>query len=217
MKLLLLITFSFAVSSAGYCGQKPSTKTETSSNPVVEMKTSLGSIEIELDQKKAPKSVANFLSYVNEKYYDGTVFHRVIASFMIQGGGFAVKNKMLRQKKTKAPIDNEASNGLKNKTGTIAMARTSDPNSATSQFFINVKNNSSLDRPSPDGHGYAVFGKVIKGMDVVEKIKAVKTGVKRVMARGPSGDLSESTFRDVPEANVVIETVRVKQKEKSKS
>ena len=123
----------------------------------------------------APKTVENFLAYVNDKHYDGTVFHRVIDGFMIQGGGFTAD---MQQKPTKAPIALEAKNGLKNDTYTIAMARTGDPNSATSQFFINVKDNAMLNAPNPDGHGYAVFGKVVEGTAVVDKIKAVATGNK---------------------------------------
>ncbi len=142
-------------------------------NPVVVMETNMGTVEIELNQEKAPVSVKNFLSYVDSKFYDNTIFHRVINGFMIQGGGF---EEGMKEKKTKSPIINEGQNGLKNDTGTLAMARTNDPNSATSQFFINVNNNDSLNYPQPDGHGYAVFGKVINGMHVVERIKTVKTG-----------------------------------------
>ncbi|HVN83709.1 MAG TPA: peptidylprolyl isomerase [Candidatus Binatia bacterium] len=139
------------------------------------MQTSLGDIKIELDEAKAPVTVKNFLAYVNSKFYDGTIFHRVIPGFMIQGGGF---DKDMKQKPTNAPIKNEASNGLKNDVGTLAMARTSDPDSATAQFFINVVNNENLNRPKPDGHGYAVFGKVVAGMDVVKKIETVTTTTK---------------------------------------
>ncbi|WKL17033.1 peptidylprolyl isomerase [Comamonas testosteroni] len=139
----------------------------------VQLKTSMGDIVVELNDAKAPKSAANFLQYVRDKHYDGTVFHRVIDGFMIQGGGMDAN---LNEKPTRAPIPLEASNGLKNDRGTIAMARTGNPNSATSQFFINVVNNDMLNAPKPDGHGYAVFGKVIKGMDVVDKIRAVATG-----------------------------------------
>lgn len=139
----------------------------------VQLKTSMGDIVIELNDTKAPKSAANFLQYVHDKHYDGTVFHRVIDGFMIQGGGMDAN---MSEKTTRAPIPLEASNGLKNDRGTIAMARTGNPNSATSQFFINVVNNDMLNAPKPDGHGYAVFGKVIKGMDVVDKIRAVATG-----------------------------------------
>ena len=141
--------------------------------PKVQLKTSMGDIVVELNEAKAPKSVANFLQYVRDKHYDGTVFHRVIGDFMIQGGGMDAD---MKEKLTRGPIPLEASNGLKNDRGTIAMARTGNPNSATSQFFINVVNNDSLNAPKPDGHGYAVFGKVIKGMDVVDKIRAVPTG-----------------------------------------
>jgi len=164
-------------------------------NPVVIMKTSMGDIKIELDKAKAPVTVENFLGYVNDKFYDGTIYHRVIPAFMIQGGGF---DKDMSQKKTKAAIKNEASNGLKNTNGTIAMARTSDPNSATAQFFINTKDNVFLDykNDTPQGMGYAVFGKVVDGMDVVKKIEQVKT-----TSKGP--------YENVPVTPVVIESIRV--------
>jgi cyclophilin family peptidyl-prolyl cis-trans isomerase len=164
-------------------------------NPVVVMKTSLGDVKIELDKAKAPVTVDNFVVYVNDKFYDGTIFHRVIPAFMIQGGGF---DKDMNQKKTKAPIKNEAGNGLKNVTGTIAMARTSDPNSATAQFFINTKDNAFLDHKndSAQGYGYAVFGKVVDGMDVVKKIEQVQT-----TTRPP--------YENVPVTPVVIESIRV--------
>ena len=158
--------------------------------PHVALKTSMGEIVLELDQEKAPKSVANFLQYVNSGYYKGTVFHRVIDGFMIQGGGF---DKNMKQKPTKAPIKNEAQNGLQNVTYSIAMARTGDPHSATSQFFINVGDNGALDYPGRDGFGYTVFGKVVSGMDVVDKIKAVP-----VADKGP--------HQNVPVTPVVIES-----------
>ena len=158
----------------------------------VVMETSLGTIKIELDGDKAPVTTANFLSYVDDKFYDGTIFHRVIPTFMIQGGGFAPG---MTQKKTKATIKNESGNGLQNKRGALAMARTNDLNSATSQFFINVVDNGyRLDR-SPQNPGYAVFGRVIDGMDVVDKIKASPTGRK-------------SGYDDVPVKDVVIQSVR---------
>jgi len=138
--------------------------------PQVSLKTSMGDIVIELDQEKAPKSVANFLSYVKSGHYKGTIFHRVIDGFMIQGGGMDAK---LVTKKTGKPVQNEAKNGLKNVPYSIAMARTADPHSATSQFFINVAENTSLDYPGRDGFGYTVFGKVIEGQEVVDKIKGV--------------------------------------------
>ena len=141
--------------------------------PKVRLNTAMGDIVLVLNAEKAPKTVENFLQYVQEQHYNGTVFHRVIDNFMIQGGGFTVD---LKQKPTRPPVPLEASNGLKNDRGTIAMARTANPNSATAQFFINLKNNTTLDAPSPDGHGYTVFGKVVSGMDVVDKIKAVPVG-----------------------------------------
>ena len=141
--------------------------------PRVQLTTSMGEIVLELNPAKAPRTVENFLQYVRERHYDGTIFHRVIDGFMIQGGGFTPD---MQQKPTRAPIVLEAGNGLKNEAYTVAMARTNDPHSATAQFFINVKNNPMLDAPQPDGYGYAVFGKVVRGMDVVDKIKAVPTG-----------------------------------------
>lgn len=162
--------------------------------PVVVMETNMGAIEIELNEEKAPITVKNFLAYVDAKFYDGLIFHRVIDNFMIQGGGYDEK---MKEKPTKAPIKNEASNGLRNDTGTIAMARTADPNSATAQFFINVADNTSLNYPSPDGHGYAVFGKVTSGMHVVNRIKKVKTG-----------DLSG--YQNVPMDPVVIKSIKRK-------
>jgi cyclophilin family peptidyl-prolyl cis-trans isomerase len=163
-------------------------------NPQVELKTSMGNITVELYPDKAPKTVENFLGYVKSGHYNGTIFHRVIAGFMIQGGGFDTK---LNEKPTDAPIANEASNGLKNERYTIAMARTSDPNSATAQFFINVADNTPLDYPGQDGWGYAVFGKVIKGIDVVDKIAAVTTG-----PQSPFGS-------DVPNMLIVIEKAKL--------
>lgn len=160
-------------------------------NPQVEMKTSQGTLLIELYQDKAPKSVANFLQYVKDGFYKGTIFHRVIDGFMIQGGGFAAS---MKEKATRAPIQNEAKNGLKNEPGTLAMARTGDPHSATAQFFINLENNAPLNYPGADGWGYAVFGKVIKGFDVVQKIGKTTTGY--------SGG-----YQDVPSTPIVIESV----------
>ncbi len=162
-------------------------------NPVVEMKTSQGEIVVELFADKAPKSAENFVQYVKDGHYNGTVFHRVIDGFMIQGGGFDAE---LKQKSTRAPIENEAKNGLKNEPGTLAMARTADPHSASAQFFINLAPNSFLDYPSRDGWGYAVFGKVIKGMDVVEKI-------------GKAPTANRGFHQNVPVEPVVIESARV--------
>lgn len=161
---------------------------ESADNVHVLMKTSAGDIELELDRSKAPLSVDNFLTYVESKHYDGTIFHRVIRDFMIQGGGFSAD---MRQKATLPPIKNEAENGLKNTRGSIAMARTSVIDSATSQFFINVKDNSFLDHGARD-FGYAVFGKVVKGMDVVDSIATSPTGA-----------------RDIPRESILIESVSV--------
>lgn len=153
--------------------------------PYVELETSMGNIVIELNQEKAPNTVANFIDYVKSGHYDGTIFHRVINDFMVQGGGMDAN---MKEKSNNRPIQNEADNGLKNDVGTIAMARTSDPHSATSQFFINVKNNDFLNHTgkNPQGWGYAVFGKVTQGMDVVNKIKGVPTGRYGMHADVPS-------------------------------
>ncbi|RKP54528.1 peptidylprolyl isomerase [Pararobbsia silviterrae] len=158
---------------------------------MVELHTNHGVIKIELNAEKAPKTVENFLNYVKSGHYDGTVFHRVIDGFMIQGGGFA---QGMDQKPTEAPVANEADNGLKNERGTLAMARTNDPHSATAQFFINVKDNDFLNfsSPTPQGWGYCVFGKIVEGLDVVDAIKKVKTGNK-------------GFHQDVPVEDVVIE------------
>ena len=178
MKLFLLAIAAFA-------------STATWAAPSVEMQTSLGKMVIELNAEKAPGTVDNFLKYAKEGHYDGTIFHRVIEGFMIQGGGFSAA---MDEKKTGKPIQNEAKNGLKNDNYTVAMARTSDPHSATAQFFINVANNGFLNHTAPNasGWGYAVFGKAVAGTEVVDKIKAVKTGNK-----GGHGD--------VPVTDVVME------------
>jgi len=164
-------------------------------NPIVLMSTNLGEVRVEILLDQAPLTAKNFLDYVNEKFYDGLIFHRVIPGFMIQGGGF---DEQMSQKQPKAPIKNEAASGLKNDTGTLAMARTSVVDSATCQFFINVKNNDFLNHqnPSPQGFGYAVFGRVTAGMDVVQKIEKVKTG-------------SQGMHQDVPVESVVIQSIRV--------
>jgi peptidyl-prolyl cis-trans isomerase A (cyclophilin A) len=141
--------------------------------PQLKFATSLGDFVVEVYPDKAPKTVANFVQYAKDQHYAGTVFHRVIDGFMVQGGGFGTD---MKEKATRPPVPLEANNGLKNDRGSIAMARTSNPNSATAQFFINVKDNPNLNAPSPDGHGYTVFGKVVSGMDVVDKIRVVPTG-----------------------------------------
>jgi peptidyl-prolyl cis-trans isomerase A (cyclophilin A) len=181
-RALTLLMFSSIAMSA---------HSQTANAPQVSMKTSMGEIVIELYPDKAPKSVENFLGYAKEGYYNGTIFHRVINNFMIQGGGMT---RNLEQKRTKAPIQLESKNGLKNKAGTVSMARTSQPDSATSQFFINTVDNPDLDFPAPDGHGYAVFGKVIKGIEVVNKIRAVAT-------------IRTGSMGDVPVDPIIIDSV----------
>jgi peptidyl-prolyl cis-trans isomerase A (cyclophilin A) len=182
MHRLLMLAFALLSSFAAFAA-----------NPQLEVKTSLGTISIELYQDKAPKSVENFLQYAKDGFYNDTVFHRVIPGFMIQGGGFTPD---MKQKDARAPIQNEARNGLKNQTGTLAMARTGDPHSASAQFFINLKDNSFLDYPSRDGWGYAVFGKVTQGFDIVQKIAMVPTG-----NAGP--------HQNVPNTPVIIEFVKL--------
>ena len=179
----LLLAFSLSISAPVFA------------DTLVKMETSMGDIELILDEKAAPKSVANFVKYANKGHYNGTIFHRVIPNFMIQGGGFTAD---MTQKATDAPIANEAANGLKNTVGTIAMARTNDPNSATSQFFINVADNEFLNfkAPTPQYYGYAVFGRVSKGMEVVNKIVAVPTG-------------NHGMHQNVPQKPVVIKSVKV--------
>lgn len=194
----LVVALSIGLCLAGTAGAedaKESKSVKTGHNPVVVMETSLGTVKMELFQKEAPISVKNFLDYINGGYYSGTIFHRVIPNFMIQGGGFTADMKV---KPAKAPIKNEAGNGLKNDRGTLAMARSMMVDSASSQFFINVVNNDYLNHRdnSPQGFGYAVFGKVIEGMDVVDKIAAVKTGMQK-------------GFQDVPETAVVIKSMKV--------
>ena len=169
--------------------------TQKGSQSMVKLHTNHGVITLQLDAEKAPNTVRNFLDYVNSGFYSNTVFHRVIDNFMIQGGGF---EPGMKQKQTKAPIQNEAANGLRNDNYTVAMARTGDPHSATAQFFINVKNNDFLNYTAPNqqGYGYCVFGKVVEGMDVVDKIRKVKTG-------------NRSGFQDVPLEDVIITRAEV--------
>jgi len=180
--LLLLCSLSAGIAAAA--------------NPQVEFKTNVGSFVVELYADKAPATVDNFLRYVNDGFYRGTMFHRVIPGFVVQGGGYT---KDYQQKPTREPVKNEAGNGLKNVTATLAMARTSDPHSATSQFFINLKDNSFLDHraPNPREYGYTVFGRVVKGMDVVQKIAAIPTG-----AGGPFP-------AEVPQQTVIVQETKV--------
>lgn len=189
MKLLAL-----AFGCAALIATAPAfSQTTASAHPTVLLKTTMGDIKVELDPQAAPKTVANFLQYVSSGQYSGTIFHRVIPGFMIQGGGFDTK---LNEKSTRAPIPIESNNGLKNAVGTIAMARTNDPNSATAQFFINTVDNGALDYPGRDGYGYTVFGKVTEGLNVVKKIEQVPTG-------------SHGGMEDVPSTPIVIESATV--------
>ncbi len=182
MKKLLVLLFSF-------CLALPASAT----NPQLELKTNQGVIVIELDAAKAPKTVENFLQYAKDGFYNGTIFHRVIDGFMIQGGGF---EPGMKEKPTRAPIPNEAKNGLRNVTGTLAMARTPNPHSASAQFFINLKDNAFLDYPGQDGWGYAVFGKVVQGLDVVQKI-------------GKAGTGNAGGHQNVPLVPIVIESAKL--------
>ena len=183
MKKFLLALFAFAAVPG----------VALAANPKVELLTNQGTIVVELAEDKAPKSVANFVQYVKDGHYNGTVFHRVIDNFMIQGGGF---NDKLEQKPTRATIENEAKNGLKNQRGTLAMARTPNPHSASAQFFINLKDNAFLDYPGQDGWGYAVFGKVVQGMDVVDKIAKVPTR-------------NQGMHQNVPATPVIIQSAKI--------
>lgn len=193
MKSIAPTLAAFALSFAGLTGTTPA-QTVSDAKPVkIVMETSKGTIEIELDAAKAPISAANFVNYVKKGFYDGLIFHRVIPNFMVQGGGFTPD---MQQKPTDGNIENEAKNGLKNVKGTLAMARTSVPHSASSQFFINLKDNSFLDYPGQDGWGYCVFGKVTKGMEVVDAMATVATAQK-----GPHGD--------VPVEPIVIKSAKV--------
>jgi len=178
-KIAAALLFCFAIFSSAQAEQK-----YLNDYPQVELQTNQGNIVIELYPDKAPKSVENFLAYVDKGFYNGTIFHRVIPNFMIQGGGFTPE---LQKKKTLAPIMNEADNGLRNRIGTVAMARTNDPHSASSQFFINVAQNSFLDfrEKTPRAWGYAVFGRVVKGMKVVNQIRQVKTGFRNGLGDVP--------------------------------
>ena len=191
MRKILPLIILFLFTTLSFATEKHMSNTHSK----VKLTTSLGAIVIQLEDEKAPVSSANFIEYVKQGFYNGTIFHRVIPGFMAQGGGF---DTSFSQKPTNAPIKNEADNGLKNKRGTLAMARTSDPNSATAQFFINLKDNSFLDYtdPSPSGRGYAVFGEVLEGLDVVDSMAKQATG-----RRGPHDD--------VPKTDIVIEKAEI--------
>ncbi len=202
-RLFMPVLLALGIAS---CSEPPKEETKTPATPdpvpaaaapKVRLKTDMGDIVLELNREKAPVTVENFLNYVNKKHYDGTVFHRVMPNFMIQGGGMTLVNGRMTEKPTDSPIKNESQNGLKNLRGTIAMARTMDLHSATSQFFINVVDNRMLDYPS--NGGYAVFGKVVEGMDVVDKIKAGQT------VAGPTGEPSSPVKPVVIQSASVVE------------
>jgi peptidyl-prolyl cis-trans isomerase A (cyclophilin A) len=194
-RTIISLVVMVAFTCTSYAAEAPKPAKTAGKNPVVLVQTSMGNIKLELFEKEAPVSVKNFLAYVNSGFYSGTIFHRVIPAFMIQGGGFTTDFK---EKPTNAPIKNEAGNGLKNMRGTLAMARTFIIDSAAAQFFINVKDNDFLNHSSNSmqGYGYAVFGKVLEGMDVVDKIAAVPTG-------------NHGEFSDVPKKDVVINSMKV--------
>jgi cyclophilin family peptidyl-prolyl cis-trans isomerase len=192
---MLTATLAVAIGAIGVACTRAEEKPSNPNNPIVLISTSVGDMKVELYKDKAPKTVDNFLGYVNDKYYDGTIFHRVIPRFMIQGGGFTPD---MKEKPTKAPVKNEAGNGLQNKLGTIAMARTPDVDSATAQFFINVKDNAFLDHRDDtlQGFGYCVFGKVIEGLKVAQQIEQVDTDTKGM-------------YENVPVQPVIIKSIRV--------
>lgn len=192
LPLLAVLIFAGLTGSTPAQENKPVSDTPT---VTVVMETSKGTIELELDRAKAPGTVANFVNYVKKGHYDGVIFHRVIPDFMIQGGGFTAE---MDQKATDTPIENESKNGLKNVRGSIAMARTSNPHSASAQFFINLKDNSFLDYPGQDGWGYCVFGKVSAGLDVIDKIAQVPTG-------------SKNGHQNVPTEAVLIKSAKIKE------
>jgi peptidyl-prolyl cis-trans isomerase A (cyclophilin A) len=206
MRRLLFALLAGSFLALASCAEEKSAAADKKA-PVVVMETSLGTVKIQLDAEKAPITVKNFLDYVDARFYDNTTFHRVIPDFMIQGGGFepglkdakSVDDIKSKEKKTRGPIKNESPNGLSNVRGTIAMARTNDPDSATAQFFINVADNSRLDRPR-----YCVFGKVVEGMDVVDKIKDVKTKTLFVQIDGER----QPVMKDVPVDDVLIKSIR---------
>jgi cyclophilin family peptidyl-prolyl cis-trans isomerase len=215
-KTLFALASSFLVISGVSLAQEtedaPKPAAAKAAGTVVVIETSMGTIEAKLHTDTAPITTKNFLKYVEKKHYDGTVFHRVMANFMIQGGGFALKDGVPMEKATEKEIKNESPKTKSNARGTLAMARRPDPDSASSQFFINVVDNKSLDYPNSGGHGYAVFGEVIKGMDVVDKIKAVPTDSSYLVSLGPNGRYKAGPAQNVPKEPVVIKSIRLAEK-----
>lgn len=210
MKLLALflpLTFLIGCHANPEKKDPPRAKIKAPAGTTVMVETSRGSILVELDENKAPVTVKNFLSYVDQGFYDNTTFHRVISHFMIQGGGFTLKEGILNEKTTGAPIANESDQTSPNTRGTLAMARKPDPNSATSQFFINVVDNEQLNHPNANGSGYAVFGKIIKGMEAVDAIKAVQSGTTGANVLDATGIAMPTSMKDVPIEPVVIKSI----------
>lgn len=212
MKTLLILSASLLLLS---CKGEPNENKSDDNDSVdisskIVIETNMGEIKVELHPETAPITVANFLDYVDQKHFDGTIFHRVMSNFMIQGGGFELKNDVPTEKETGDGIQNESARTKKNLRGTLAMARTSDPHSATAQFFINVVDNPSLDHPdTTDGHGYAVFGEVIDGMEVVNKIKMVEVGTGYLNSLRPDGRVASGPHQNVPLIDpVVIKSIR---------
>lgn len=215
MKALILLTAAFVLASCK--GDSESSANEDSAapaatnakGPVVIIETSMGTIEAKLHPGTAPVTTENFLKYVEEGHFDGTIFHRVMSTFMIQGGGFALQDDVPTEKATGDPIKNESPQSEKNLRGTLAMARTNAPDSATAQFFINVVDNKSLDYPNSNGHGYAVFGEVTKGMEVVDQIKEVPVDTSYMNSLEPDGRLRTDPHQNVPLKPVIIKSITV--------
>lgn len=208
LSLLLSLTFLIGCQTDPLKKDPPEAKIKAPVGTTVVINTNRGSMLVELDDKKAPVTVKNFLSYVDQGFYDNTTFHRVISHFMIQGGGFTLKEGILNEKITGAPITNESAQTSPNTRGTLAMARKPDPNSATSQFFINVVDNAQLNHPNSNGSGYAVFGKIIRGMEAVDSIRAVQAGTTYANVLNATGITMPTSMKDVPVEPVVIKSIR---------
>ena len=207
LALFLPLTFLIGCQTNPEKKGLPRAKIKAPVGTTVVIETSRGNILVELDDNKAPVTVKNFLSYVDQGFYNNTTFHRVISHFMIQGGGFTLQEGVLNEKTTRAPIANESAQTSPNTRGTLAMARKPDPNSATSQFFINVVDNTQLNYPNSNGSGYAVFGKIIKGMEAVDAIKAVQAGTTNANVLDATGIATPTSMKDVPVEPVVIKSI----------